>query len=407
MRLILSILKWLGLLILVAAIGFVSLPWAPVFLDQVGKSKYENWLEKTGAPLRLDEADSDFAFANDFYENRFILLGEVHGFEMVQRLDFVLLKHLRARVNRPIWYLAEIPPHVARDFNTYVLGGSDEGARRAFDDWSAADQPLQWGNRNFFDKLTAIRALNATLADEMKIRFIGVDKPGADALKAYSEFAEIGDDPISLAAPGAEERVIGRLAAKALQRGEEESRYRHILPNIKAVSQMEGFEDALFYGLWGQFHSVRTSVNGVEPLAAQLNGPGGVFEGGVGIISTLCVNQCKNMMPAGAFPGLPTPPNGEDYIQLPLSHDQTYLFRARGIGELKSATDDEEAALFRLAGEGSPYQEGKRVIKMSGYLSLMQQFEIEGPPAAAFDYVVVMQGSEALTPWRGEAWDMQ
>lgn len=407
MQIILSILKWLGLLILAVAVGIAALPWFPVFFDQIGKSEYQNWLEKKGAPIRLDEAGPDFAFADDFYDNRFIVLGEVHGFEMVQRLDLALLKHLRARVDRPIWYLAEIPPHVARDFNTYVLGGSDEGARRAFDYWSAPDQPFQWGNRNFFDKLTAIRDLNATLTDDMKIRFIGVDKPDSDALSGYSDFAEAGDGPISLAASGAEERVMGRLAANALQRGEDESRYRHIIPNIKIISQMEDFEDVLFYGLWGQFHSVRTSVNDLEPLAAQLNAPGGLFEGKVGVVSTLCVNQCKNMMPSGAFPGLPTPPNGEDYIQLPLSYDEVYLIRIRGIGELKSASGDEEAVLFRLQGADSPYQKGERVIKASGYLSLMQRFEVEGPPAAAADYVVVMQGSEALSPWRGEAWDMK
>lgn len=407
MRLIFKIFKWLGLIVLLLIFILAAAPWLPVALDQIGKSKYQSWLTENAASLDIDQAEPGFNFDDEFYQNRLIILGEVHGYETVQRLDYALLQHLRQRTDRPIWYLAEIPPHIAHGFNEYVLGGSDAGVRAAFDYWSDPSRKLQWGNQNFFDKLTKIRALNATLTDRMKIRFIGVDKPPANLSKSYDAFTDAGDVPISFNDPDADQRINNYLGSLAAQRPADARRYAHIVPNIEALTAMSGADDILFYGLWGLFHSVRTSVNDIDPLAARLNGPDGSFEDNVGVVSTICVSQCKNMMPAGALPGLPTPPNGENYIQIPLSYDTPYFLRVRGVGELKAVAGDNAVTIFRLDGENSPYKEGSRAIEASGYLALLQPFEIEGPPTEALDYLVVVQGSKALSPWNGTAWNMK
>lgn len=407
MHIFLRILKWIGLFIFIVIIGLLTLPWLPVLSDQFGKSTYQDWLDQRATPLQLDAPDTAFAFHDEFYDNRFIMLSEVHGYETVQRLDLALLKHLRETTDRPIWYLAEIPPHVAHAFNLYILHDDVMAAREAFEYWADASDRFQWGNRNFFDKLTAIRDLNGQLSTEKKIRFIGVDKPQTDTLPAYEALATQHTGAIDLSSDAAAAQLASRLAYLALQRPADAGRYDHIIPNIEDVLGMKGADEVLFYGLWGQFHAMRTEVNGVKPLAARLHNGEGIFADKVGVVSTVCIEDCLNMMPAGAFPGVPKPPNGEDYIQLPLSYDSTYFLRVRGVGELAKAGGDYGATLIPLIGVDSPYHKGKRIISASGYLALMQRFKVAGPPSAVMDYLVVIKGSQPLTPWRGQAWDMQ
>ena len=90
----------------------------------------------------------------------------MHGFAAPQSLDAALIEYLQSE-GPARWYLAELTPREAIAVNTYISGGDDAAVRAVFDRF--AQLGLQWANREFFAKLTALRALNETLPAERQI----------------------------------------------------------------------------------------------------------------------------------------------------------------------------------------------------------------------------------------------
>jgi len=389
---------WTAGVIVVLAVGLAAYPWWPVVRDSFGADRYLSYLEANRTPLDLSAPDADFAFPSDVYTSRFVMLGEVHGYAMPQRLDLALLRHLNTRA-RVRWYLAEVDPLQATAINAYIAGGDSAVAAAVFDRW--ADQTAQWGNREFFDKLTGIRAMNAALPADRQVRFIGVD-----ALQTETE-------PPSGPLPGGNldsattaDAINARLALDATSAPADASRYDHILRNIGTVLQMDGSGDETFYGLWGKYHTLGVPARGSKPLASRLSAPDGLMPSGVTSVVTFCASNCFNMMPAAAMPTPLRPSGGEAYLYAPLGNDRTYFYRTAGVGDLLAAMGDDDAVLFALDAKGTPYRVGRRLVGESGLLAMLQGLGVEGSAADAFDYIIGMRDVAPLTPWRGAAADV-
>jgi hypothetical protein len=403
MRTALGILKWLLIAVVVILLLIAALPWIAVFQDQGGKDRYAAYLRENRTVLDIGEPDGKFAFDPRFYERRVILLSEMHGYRAVQALDMALLRHLNETTGLRT-YLAELSPAQAIAFNIYLAGGDDSHARRVFDRW--AEETAQWGNREFFAKLGAIRALNETLPVDRRIWFLGVDQIYD---RAFAE--EIAGLAYTEPSPGfgsidTIQQANLQLLRAGLGRDEGASRYTHILGNIDVMLTLPGAREEQYYGLWGLFHGSKVAINGSDPLAKRLNGPDGPFAGEVGVITTVCADGCFNMMPAVAVPGPMKGPDGEPYSLIPMNYDDVYLARLRGIDALKEAAGTDRLVMFDLDAPGTPFAEGDRLVKASGYLPSAQSFDYAGPAADAFDYIILMRGSAALTPWAGAAHDV-
>lgn len=403
MRIIGKFFKWLALSVLAVILLVAVFPWTSVVKDQIGAEKFRSWLLAGKVTLDLSEPDAGFLLPDTVNDARLIMLSEIHGFAAVQKIDLALLRYLNENFGVRS-YLAELSPAQAMAFNTYIGGGSDKDVMAVFGHW--AEERAQWGNREFFSKLTALRTFNSQVSDDQKVWFIGVDQiyDREWASKIATEYV-----PVSTAAFGSQEGVMAINAALlrlGLEREEDTSRYGHILPNIESLLSVPAADAEIFYGLWGLFHGSKMTVNGAEPLAMRLNKEGGVFEGGVVSIATLCIDGCFNMMPASAAPPPFQPANGEEYVLMPMNYDDVYLARLRGVSDVRNAMGDDRVALFPVSLEGSPYTSSGRLSKQSGYLMLLQKFDYGGSADEVMDYLIVMRGSAALTPWQGEAYDV-
>jgi len=380
------------------AMGLAAYPWWPVIRDAFGADDYVSYLEANRIPLDLNLSEAGFSFPSEVYSSRFVMLGEVHGYATPQRIDLALIRHLNARAGVR-WYLAEVAPAQAMAINTYLAGGDSVAAAAVFDGW--ADRTAQWANREFFDKLTAIRSMNTELPAERQVRFIGVDAPQGEARPPRPPTVTGDLDVIETA-----DAINARLAVDAADAPAEWSRYDHILHNIESVLQTKGAEDETFYGLWGKFHTLKVPAQGAEPLALRLNAPDGLMPGGVTSIVTLCASNCFNMMPSAALPPPMQPSGREAYVWVPLGNDRTYFYRTAGVSDLLAAMGDDDEVLFPLGAEGTPYRTGVRLVGESGILAALQGLDVEGSAADAFDYVLGMRNTAPLTPWRGTAADV-
>ncbi|MEQ8434943.1 MAG: hypothetical protein RIA71_11945 [Oceanicaulis sp.] len=383
--------------LVIGVLGVISAPWVPVLRDQFGADPHRAWLAEHQSHL----AAADM-FEDDFSDSRFIILAEMHGYAAVQDADLTLVRHFAQR--GPTTYLAELDPGQAIAFNQYLAGGDESAARAVFDAW--ADQTLQWANTEFFAKLTALAAHNASSPQDEQIWFVGVDRPASsERLAAQTALVTAQASP-GFDSVEAVQALNLALAEAALGRPETSSRYAHIVANIDMLVATESARDRTFYGLWGLFHGAKTTVNGATPLAVHLDAPGGAFEGAVGVISTMCLDACMNLMPTAALPDALHGPDGTEYVEIPITFDHVYLYRVRGVGDLKSVMGEADSALFRIAGDGTPFAAGARLSQATGVLPLVQPFTYGGPAADIFDYLLVLRGSDALTPWRGEAHDI-
>ncbi|HSG73093.1 MAG TPA: hypothetical protein VLA12_21950, partial [Planctomycetaceae bacterium] len=333
---------------------------------------------------------------------QFIMLSEIHGFETMQRVDFALLKQLNSELGVRI-YLAELSPAQAAAFNMYVVGEEERYAREVFDFWAA--DAAQWGNREFFNKLSAIRELNEALPEEGKIRFIGTDRiydlEFAETMRNILEAGVPTGAELSFATTEGVQAINASLLEANLERNLPDERYSNILPNMDFVAALPEAANEQFYGLWGIFHGSKGPVSGVDPLARRLNADGGAFAGRLLSVSSLCIENCENLMSAGGLPGFLQGDDGEEYTVLPLAYDQTYIARIRGVGDVKHALEDWDIAMFEISEENSPYMSGPRLSEQSGLITLVFPFEYEAAAGFSTDYMIAYRNAEPLTPWSG------
>ena len=396
MHVIKRILKWLGLLLLSGILLVIALPWFPVIADSFAAKTQKAYLSENDVKLDMTQADGNFSFDDSFYANRLFMLGEMHGYARVQSIDLALLTHLNQHLGVRD-YMAEIDPATAMIFNHYLQTGDDEALLNVFETWHD-ERKSQWGNLDFLKKVRFIRDLNQSLSDDRKIRLIGVDGPSKEKFVAMARaLSDVGDDP--------DYGVNKMLLDANASREDGQSRYSHILSNIALMDK--ALPEAKYYGLWGISHINKVGTNGSPSLSHYLNsGTDKVpptFEDEVATITTLCVGSCANMIPSGAFPGIPKPKNGELYTEAPLSFDNAWMFRTRGIGAAKSVMGDAPIMLFDINNPGSPYLKTPALVGSSGYMSMIRNFHIDGPAAENFDALILMNGSNALKPMKGEA----
>lgn len=392
------------ILLIVAAVALViGLPWIPAMKDQVGSKQYVEYLEQNAQPFSLTESGGGVTFDQDFYDSRVIILGEMHGFQMPQQIDFAVMENLHGEVPY-LTYMAELSPAQAIVLNEYVAGGPDDDVRRIFDLW--AEETAQWANKEFFEKLARIRTFNQDKTEDEKIWFVGIDR-----IQNQGFADEIAARRGSGVAPSFNnlegvQAINEDLLAATMAQEAGVARYTTILANLRLLAEVERAEEQTFYGLWGISHAGKTSVNGYKSLGQYLNELDWLFQGKVGVIQTMCVGDCYNMMPGAQMPGPFAGPNGEPYTWVPIRYDSAMIWRLRGIGDAMAAAGDRPATLFRADADGTPYVEGPRMMKTSGYLAMANPYEFDGAFADTVDYFVLMQNSPGLNPWVGDVYDI-
>jgi hypothetical protein len=393
------------------------------------------YLQKNASLVDLD-ASAPFAIADADLDKRLIVLGEIHGMAVGQDLDFAMLRMLNAKKGIR-FYVGEFDVAQAASFNAYLADGDEAALRRVFKFW--IEEGAQWGNKEFFEKVRRIRALNATLPAERQIRFIGVDRvqdmplmaarletllaktppnawPGhakliaalsapdartanraaaplpqaaVEAARTMPTDAPQGADP---AAWPALFETVTALSDRALVKGREAT----IVAALERLARDPAYANEHFYGFWGQFHVLDAVVSGAKPMVRLLNEGNSPFKDNTLSVNILNVSS-DMMIPSKGLPEAMRPK--EPSVAFPYSLDSPLLLNVNGINDLVAASKG-RLTLFKLNGDGSPYPRTSKLGEVGGLMGMIQPFTVDGSsvgPNGATQYTVLAKDSPALT----------
>jgi hypothetical protein len=376
-----------------------------------------------------------------FYDNQLFLLGESHGVQKPQAIDFALLKHLNQRVGVR-YYVAEVDMSKAYFLNQYLQTGNDSTLMKVFRSW--VRETAQWANRDFFDKIRQIRTLNQSLPARRRIRFLGIDRiqdralvadhlnellatkitadkkdvPSirlrADSLRQYLTTKT----PDSLRA-GVALRWLADMDANPAMYGRKMGQpttddLRHLLQNVAYLKTLRSREKTIFtnfctlynrlnlqteklYGFWGFFHILQApTADGGTSFATMLRASDLPVRDK--IVSLACTYVgCRMMLPTAFLPPF-WQEIGKTYSRVDKFNNDGPMMTTEGIAELKTITQPGTTTLFRLTGT----ERGSRPLRItySPFMPAAQQmqFDTARPVTDYYQYDFLIRDSPATEP---------
>ncbi|MBU6120082.1 erythromycin esterase family protein [Hymenobacter siberiensis] len=375
------------------------------------------------------EAPAFQLFDQKFYDNQLFLLGEAHGVQRPQELDFALLQHLNQRAGVRT-YVAEVDCAKAYYLNEYLRTGNEATLDLIFRSWLA--ETSQWANQDFRAKLRRIRAWNLTLPATRKVRFLGLDQLQDLPLAADYLAALLRKSPPSqslrpqldsvvtmLRQPTASPALVG-LARRALTQpnnspasadlrhlllnltyplGSMRQREQNIFINLEALYQTKQLTNEKLYGMWGLAHVLQSPlVDGYPSFAARIQLSSLPLRNRVA--SVLCVFSGCQMLYATA--GLPAPwqTAGHPYSSTDKFNHDGPLVVLDGLAELKQRTAPGSSTLFRLDAPGATSTRQPIRLQYAPGMppSQQMQFSPQVPAAAYVQYLLLVRDSGPVRP---------
>lgn len=393
-----------------------------IFGQEVNFKKY---LSENNAVVDLKAENQWKLLKSDAEKNQFIILGESHGAQDAQLIDFNLLQYLNAVVGTKN-YIAELDYAQSSVINEFLKTGDEAQLKSVFRHW--VKNHKQWGNKDFYDKILKIRKLNLGLPKAKRIVFTGIDN--VQDVEGYLKFMQlmIGKDKSAIFGPLQEilnreynkenKDEITLFAKKYLDeiqnnRGEFQQRLKKNFPifeyliqnlsysysksgvnraeqmfrNYKQLYGILKFENQKLYGMWGYFHAHLVPVYFVgEDFASKLvnsNHPSAhkiISIGCLPIDSNFNVWDNKTQM----------------WTKNPFSYDNKTLLQIDGIEDLKELSLEHSTSLFKLNSNSSPFPKTGRLFN-----GISPQGKLVGNFTSSdygFHYIVLMRNSDWLQP---------
>ncbi|WP_400191839.1 hypothetical protein [Hymenobacter sp. B81] len=436
----------LPLLLSVALLGYVPASAQPTASAQAPAAATAAVLPLdsvfAGAPretLDLPGTPAFRLFDEAFYQNQLFLLGESHGVQRPQEIDFALLRHLNERAGVR-YYLAEVDCAKAHYLNAYLGTGDAATLRRVFASW--VRQQAQWGNEDFVRKVQRIRALNQTLPAARRIRFVGIDGLQDFALAAdYLAELRAGSkrlpaglngrlDSVQAALRGAEPQAFAGVALRTQQAlGQQEraarralgtnyglvqhlltnaayartlpSREAQLFANYQAVLPLLHLESEKLYGMWGTGHVLQSpALGGHVAFAARVRAS--TLPARDKVVSLLCTYSGSRMMYASAQLPAPFRAAGQAYTAATQFNHDGPLVMLQGIEALKAATQPGSTTLLKL---DAPTAAARRLpvqVRYAPGLPAAQQLRFDPalPATAYVQYLLLVRDSGMTEPPR-------
>jgi hypothetical protein len=371
-----------------------------------------------------------------FFNHQVFLLGEIHGVQKPQELDFNLLKLLNRKAGVTT-YVAEFDFAKAYFLNQYLQTGNEKLIDTVFADWNA--QYAQWGNTDFQQKIRNIRKLNLTLPAAKRITFAGIDqiqnpalaadyletvlasqnlqnlkprfaalitllrKPKSDTL-VVAEATQLLDQLNAENNQGYHKPTYNQVlfALKNCTNSTARSRETVLYNNFKYLYKQLNWSKQKLYGFWGFAHVLQAKTNGGKGRSfavALLNDADLNLQGKIVTIACL-YSESKMMMPTAALPSM-LQEKGKRYSAVTQFNNDGPLMNITNLVPFKAASQPNTATLFKLDAEGSPYFTEKADIKYGAFMPKDQRIMLdeEGKYLANyFQYLILIRNSPATTP---------
>lgn len=386
---------------------------------------FKNYLSKNMENIDLKSHDNWKILKEDAKKNQLIILGESHGAQDPQLIDFNLLQYLNKTTGTKN-YIAELDYAQAEHINNYLKNGDEQSLQTVFR--YLVKIHSQWGNKDFYDKIVKIRNLNQTVAKNKRITFTGIDvvqdheeylkllckmlynrnNDALDPLKMviskpydYANMAsaslianslnlKIEENETDFHTLFKKDYPLFKYLVKNLSYGSKSvgvNRPEGIYRNFKDLYDIKKLQNEKLYGMWGFFHAhlvpfqyvggdfISKLVDSDHPTAKQI----------ISIIS-LPVDSQYNVWNAKT--------NAWD--KEAFSYDNKSLLQVEGITDLKDLTQPYTNTLFKLNSPKSPFVKSSRLLN-----GLAPQGKLAGDfknSNYGNQYIILIRNSDWLHP---------
>ncbi len=311
-----KIIKFVGkslLVLLILNLLIVSIFWIKNKM-YLGSKNDDNiaYLKKNFKTVSTATNHYDFSnfFEKDFYNYKFYLLGENHGFAETQSIDLELFKHLHQK-NGVKYYLAEMDSLRSNKLNLFL--------DKPYKDTLLLKQIVidikqripQQSGKQLYDKWSNLYDYNRKLKETEKITILGIDKNFNDRR------TDISRDSI-------------------------------MMLNFLNIMTKKNLKSEKFYGFFGFAHVLQEAFgdNGYKSFAARLKKHFPKNQ-----INTFV---CYNIDSEVYFPKNDQYPSPNDEKTKILNEDGPIML-VKGINDLKCLSNVNSVTLFKLNSEMSPY----------------------------------------------------
>jgi hypothetical protein len=389
------------------------------------ENKFVDYLKNNRAVLDLKGDNQWDMLKTDAEQNQFIILGESHGAQAAQLIDFSLLKYLNKTVGTKN-YIAELDFAQAAAINEYLRTGDKALLKTVFRTW--VKRHAQWGNADFYKKIVKISQLNKTLPKQKQITFIGVDQiqdftlyfnflkkfiadkqsPLLDSIKLISTtnlndssfedkclFAttfleKIEQNKIEFSKLFGEQLPLFEYLIQNLSHSDNAAaakRPQYLFQNFSQLYTILHLEDQKLYGMWGYFHSHQVPIYFLgEDFASKL------ISSDLPVSKKLITIVC---MPVDSKYNVWDEKTGT-WTKMPFSYDLKTLFQVDGMEDVKQLSTNSPTTLFKLNGPNSPFPRTGRLFNgVSPQGRLMGDFRKRD---LAYQYLVIIRNSDWLEP---------
>lgn len=399
-------------------------------LDTYLEQHHVNLFNNPEQSLLLDEA---------FYNSRFVLLGETHGFAQAQEADMILLKLLYQK-GGVRHYIAEVDNIKAWMLNAYLKDGKEDWLKKVFSSWIR--DTAQWANKEYYEKYKSLYAYQQSLPAAQKITVIGIDQvqdttlvaeylkylskgvkagPYQAALTQLTNSKQLQQDASSfLALLDKEEKkaaavfggnypalwlLLKNLAGMNTPR--EPALFNNLQQHIKAY----GLQDKKMYGFLGVYHCMQTSYNGGTPFASLLKGSLAVNEHVTSMVSFYTsgammlpyIAQMRRSIPAvyahQLWEGNPVFAATKKYLPIPFSNSENnpMMRKIDSIEYITRYSTPNAPTLFKLNGKDSPFANSQVFAEMKGAMGITLTNKTDNT-LNAFQYLLLFSQAKPATP---------
>ncbi len=389
------------------------------------ENNFKKYLSENKSTIDFENKNQWELIKNDAIENQFVILGESHGTQNAQKIDFNLLEYLNKTVGTRN-YIAELDFAQTSLINDYLETGNTTSLKNVFK--YLVKIHAQWGNEDFYNKILKIRSLNLTLPKEKRIVFVGIDgvQDCENYLKFINKFIKKNKNPIFktlqiflnekyIDSNFEEITLFAQKYLEVMQQNKIEinkelknnfsifeyllqnlsynnsksgvKRPEQIFRNYKQLYSILNLENQKLYGMWGFFHAHLVPVFYLgEDFASKLSSSN--HESSKKIFSIVClpIDSKYNVW------------NNEtqNWDKEPFSYDNKSLLQISGIEDLKELSLENSTTLFKLNSIGSPFPKTGRLFNgISPLGKLIGDFKNRD---FAYQYVVLIRNSDWLKP---------
>lgn len=389
------------------------------------ESNFKKYLSENKSEIGFENKNQWDLLKADAIQNQFIILGESHGAQNAQKIDFNLLEYLNKTVGTRN-YIAELDFAQTASINKFIENGNLTTLKNVFK--YLIKIHAQWGNEDFYNKIIKIRALNLSLPKEKRIIFIGIDgvqdcenylkfidvllkknkNPLFDTLKLVlnKKYEDSNFEEITLFAQQYIEIIqknkiefqnelkgnftlfeylIQNLSYNNSKSGVK--RPEQIFRNYKQLYSILNLENQKLYGMWGFFHAHLVPVFYVgEDFASKLSSSDHVSSKKIISIVCLPVDSKYNVWDD----------KSQNWKKEPFSYDNKSLLQIDGIEDLKELSTETSTTIFKLNSIDSPFPKTGRLFNgISPRGKLIGDFKNRD---YAYQYVILMRNSDWLKP---------